>query len=228
MRIAGEISVARHWIERQTDPIRVSLDREADVFSKVVRKIHMYLALFLTPWVLMYGLSTAAMNHRDFLKDLYDSSAPKYESISSLTYDGKFTDGADSRLVAEQILDDLGMAGSHRVRGKLESGRIQIFRDDPVSPKRITYRPESGELVVEREVFRAPSFLERMHRRRGYGKGFLVDDSWAVSVDLVIFAMIFWVLSGLWLWWELKVTRKYGLACLTGGLAVFGMFLFTI
>ena len=228
MRIAGKISVKRHWIGRETEPIRVFLDREADVFSKVIRRIHMYLSLFLTPWVLMYGLSTAAMNHRDFLKDLYGGSAPKYESISSLTYDGKFTDGVDSRLVAEQILDDLGMAGSHRVRGKLESGRIQIFRHDPVSPKRITFRPESGELVVEREIFLAPSFLERMHRRRGYGKGFLIDDSWAVSVDTVIFAMVFWVLSGLWMWWELKVTRKIGLACLAGGMGLFTFFLFTI
>jgi hypothetical protein len=48
----------------------------------------MYLALFLSPWILMYGLSTAAMNHRDFLKDLHDGPISKYERITELRYEG--------------------------------------------------------------------------------------------------------------------------------------------
>src|SRR5262245_53684615 len=31
------------------------------MFSKIIRRSHMYLALFLMPWVLMYALSTMAM-----------------------------------------------------------------------------------------------------------------------------------------------------------------------
>ena len=34
------------------------------MFSKVIRRTHMYVALFLAPWVLMYALSTMVMNHR--------------------------------------------------------------------------------------------------------------------------------------------------------------------
>ena len=30
-------------------------------FSKIIRRVHMYLALFLAPWMLMYALSTLAM-----------------------------------------------------------------------------------------------------------------------------------------------------------------------
>ena len=32
------------------------------MFSKIVRRTHMYLALFLAPWILMYALSTVAPN----------------------------------------------------------------------------------------------------------------------------------------------------------------------
>ena len=32
------------------------------VFSKILRRTHLYLALFLTPWVLMYAVSTLARN----------------------------------------------------------------------------------------------------------------------------------------------------------------------
>ena len=34
--------------------------------STIVRRTHMFLALFFFPWVLMYALSTLVMNHRAF------------------------------------------------------------------------------------------------------------------------------------------------------------------
>jgi hypothetical protein len=51
---------------------------------------------------------------------------------------------------------------------------------------------------------------------------------WAVVVDVVIVAIVFWALSGLWMWWEMRVTRAWGAAFLLGGLAVFGFFLAVI
>jgi hypothetical protein len=35
------------------------------MFSKFIRQTHMYLALLLAPWILLYALSTIAMNHRE-------------------------------------------------------------------------------------------------------------------------------------------------------------------
>jgi hypothetical protein len=40
--------------------------------------------------------------------------------------------------------------------------------------------------------------------------------------------MIFWVASGLWLWWELKVTRRWGAVSIGGGVGLFALLLFTI
>jgi hypothetical protein len=31
--------------------------------SRIIRRVHMYLALFLAPWMLMYALSAIAMSH---------------------------------------------------------------------------------------------------------------------------------------------------------------------
>jgi hypothetical protein len=36
------------------------------MISKLLRRSHMYLALFLTPWMLVYALSTMGMNHRQY------------------------------------------------------------------------------------------------------------------------------------------------------------------
>lgn len=188
----------------------------------------MYLALFLTPWVLIYALSTMAMNHREFFKRLYGEGPPLFEKEKELTYNGTFPAGATPQMMAEQILSDLRMDGAHGVRGSSDDGRITIFRQEPVSPRRITYTPADGRLVIEKAVFQTPAFLERMHRRRGFQQKYPLDDAWAFSVDLTIVAMVFWVVSGLWLWWEMRAARRWGALCAAAGIALFGMFLFTI
>ena len=198
------------------------------MFSTVIRRIHMYLALFLTPWVLIYALSTMSMNHRDFFKEHYGGSIVRYEKEREQVYAGTFSEDVRAWMIAEKILADLDLEGTYGVRRNREKGTITIVRQDPITPRRITYTPADGKLLVEREVFRAPSFLERMHRRRGYRHKYALEDLWAFSVDLVIVAMVFWGASGLWMWWELKPTRRWGTICVAAGVALFGFFLLTI
>ena len=51
---------------------------------------------------------------------------------------------------------------------------------------------------------------------------------WAVLVDLVVVGMLFWVASGLWMWWEIKPARGWGAACALTGFGVFGILLATL
>ena len=197
------------------------------MFSAVVRRTHMYLALFLFPWMLMYAVSTAVMNHRAWFVARYGDGPVPFEIERQLTYEGTFPDGADLRVISTQILSSLDLDGAHGV-SKRSDGTIVINRNDLTTPRRLTYAPDSQRLVVERMRPRAHAFLERFHRRRGYATGYSLDTAWAVSVDLVIIAMVFWVLSGLWMWWEMKATRRYGAAAMLGGVALFVMFLTTI
>jgi hypothetical protein len=64
-----------------------------------------------------------------------------------------------------------------------------------------------------------------MHRRRGFQHPYALEDMWAFSVDVAVLAMVFWALSGIWLWWELRPTRLWGAACAVFGLALFAFFL---
>ena len=198
------------------------------MLSKIVRRTHMYLALFLTPWMLMYALSTLVMNHRNFFREQNEEDAVRYEKESEQTYGGTFAPDAGLSMKALQILKSLNMEGSHDARESPDRKTLRINRHDPLSPRRISFSADDGKLVVERQVFRTPAFLERMHRRSGYDSGYAVDRTWAFSVDLVVITMIFWGLSGLWLWWELRVTRWLGLLCAGLGIGLFGFFLATI
>jgi hypothetical protein len=195
------------------------------MFSKVLRRTHMYVALFLFPWLLMYALSTLVMNHRALFAP--GSNSPAFEKERELVYDGVVPEDAPLRAVSEPLLASIGLDGAHNVTRR-KDGAIVINRSDLLIPRRITYTPADGRIVVEKMPFRTNALLERFHRRRGYTTGYALDTAWAVSVDAAIVAMIFWALSGLWMWWEMKATRAWGLAAVLGGAGLFAMYLLTL
>lgn len=193
--------------------------------SKIIRRTHMYTALFLMPWVAMYALSTIAMNHRDYFNERYGEPRNVYQTVSELTLNLQFSEGVTTEQAAVQILQTLEMDGAHNANGSIADDRITINRNSLVKPKRITFIPSTLSLTIEELEFRSPHFLERMHRARGYNQTYWMNDLWAFLVDAVIVAMMLWVATGLWMWWELKITRWWGVVCVTGGMILFGFFL---
>ena len=194
------------------------------MFSRLVRRTHMYLALFLAPWMLMYAVSTLVMNHRAVFVERYGTGPVPFQKERELVYGGSFSPDADLKTISRQILTSLDLDGSHNVTRR-KDGAIVINRNDLIAPRRITFTPDSRMLLVERMERRPNAFLERFHRRRGYATGYRLDTSWAVTVDAVIVGMVFWALSGLWMWWEMKVTRAFGALAFVGGIGLFALYL---
>jgi hypothetical protein len=181
----------------------------------------MYLALFLTPWMIGYAVSTIAMNHRMPRPTLLVTERDE-------TYANTFERGTPPREIARQILADLNLEGAFGVQGPTPEGRVIINRQEMLSPRRITFTPAERRLVVERIELETSGFLNRFHRRRGFQQPYAADLAMAVSVDAVIAAMVFWALSGLWMWWEMRATRLWGLACAVTGMGIFIVFVVTL
>lgn len=190
--------------------------------SKLIRRSHMYLALFLTPWMLMYALSTIAMQHRSWFAG--EGEPLEYSVNSTTTYDGDFAPDVDVDQMAEQLLAHMRMDGLFRAR-RLDDGKLEVVRFNPLQNQRLTLNPADKNLVVETASMRPARALENLHRARGFQTGMAVRTAWAVVVDAVIVAIVFWCFSGLWLWWQLKTTRRIGAICALSGLGVFALFL---
>ena len=85
---------------------------------------------------------------------------------------------------------------------------------------RVTYNPQTGivsgrpgdEPVAEPPTIRR--FLTRLHTTHGYPADVNARWTWAVIVDVMAAIMLFWAFSGILMWWQLKSTRRYGLAVL--------------
>ena len=198
------------------------------MFSKLVRQTHMYLALFLVPWMLMYALSTIGMNHREFLQELYGGKLVTWEKEREQICRSTFSADASPELIAGQVMRELKLEGNYTASVPKNGKDIIIVRTDAITPRRITYTPADGKLLVEKQHFRTQPFLESFHRRHGYQSSFKIDDAWSGSVDLAVFGMIFWVASGLWMWWEMKVTRLLGAGFALVGVGLFTLFALTV
>ena len=138
-----------------------------------------------------------------------------------------FRKRVELRTISRRILDAAGLNGAHGVTRR-KDGVIVITRNDLVRPRRLTYTPSTRVVLVEKMPHRSNAFLERFHRRRGYATGYTLDTIWAVSVDLVIGAMVIWAFSGLWMWWQMRATRALGATAFLCGVGLFTLYMLTL
>lgn len=194
----------------------------------MIRKIHLFLGLFLTPWVVMYAASTILMQHREWFTGNHNRIEPEYKLVREGAYSRSFGDDEDRQVASRQILGDLKLEGAFNVRGSVDEGRLEIRRDKPIGSYRITWEANPGTVRVEKQAFGMAFFLEMLHRRRGFNQPFQANDAWAVIVDLVILAILAWAFTGLWMWWRMRSTHRLGSLCALLGSALFALFLLTI
>jgi hypothetical protein len=200
--------------------------------SKLIRRTHMYLALFLTPWMVIYALSGFILNHRAWFfpasADGREAAPPPFEKLDERPYETVFSADADARMIGAKVLEDVGLAGSFNIQGDGRQPKLVIMRTTAAGVYRVTYLRPEKKVQIERQQFNVPMFLNRTHFRHGYTQPFAASFAWAMIVDLVIVGLVFWVLSGLWMWWEIKPARVWGAVFGLAGAALFAALLFTI
>jgi len=183
----------------------------------------MYLALFVTPWMIIYALSGLVLNHGAWVRGIYGAKFNAFEQVADRPYATVFSSDADPRQIGGQILEELGLSGTFNVQGNATSARLVVNRNAAFSAHRVTYFRAENRLLVEKQSFVTPVFLNRLHFRHGYEQPFLAARLWAVTVDLAVVAMLFWAVSGIWMWWEIKPARAWGAVCAAAGFALFGV-----
>ena len=160
--------------------------------------------------MVVYSLSTLFFNHGIRQFSAASEGPPiTFEKESGQIYSETFPEDTPPGDMAKQILEYLGLSGTH-FANRRPNGTIMINRREAMTPRRITFKPETGSLLVERQLMSIPTWLRTVHHRSGFQSEEVLEDTWALSVDLVIIAMIFWVLSGLWMLWEIQGRPQVG------------------
>jgi hypothetical protein len=190
-------------------------------FAHFVRRAHLYTGLFLLPWVIMFGVSTMPINHQA-------PEPPNWTPIGEHTFDAPVPAAEDNlRPLGRQMMNAAGIEGGYWVY-RVSPRQVQVGHPDFLAPVRMNYFPEEKRLVVERRPFSLRPFLSGMHTRGGYDMGGFGDSLWAVFVDAVCVGLILWIASGIYMWWGLPSTRRWGWLALGAGAACFAVIIATL
>ena len=96
--------------------------------------------------------------------------------------------------------------------------RLNINVQNFWHPLRLTYDLETKKLRAEQRRFAGIEVLIRLHERAGYGQPGVLNNLWAIVVDLFCVTTLIWIGTGLFLWWKLPATRAWGFVTLGGGI----------
>jgi hypothetical protein len=203
-------------------------------FNHFNRRLHVYLAMALLPWVFMYGLSAVPFTRHAYFDGLYDDGVPMWTTRFEQAYERAVpTDKTPESMQAfgqAVVRDLLPGEGNNRSLGAYSPNvrRVNVYLVDFWDHTRITYRADRKTARVEDKRFRWDHFVTTLHARGGYHQDTFLNDAWAFIVDLVSVAFVLWVASGILMWWQLKQTRFLGALALGGGLLSFVCFLLVL
>jgi hypothetical protein len=195
-------------------------------FNHLNRRTHLYLALILMPWFLMYGVSSIPFSHQSWLGDYYKDGVQNWKLRFDQTYERVVDDKEDLRASGRSILSDLGLEGAFGINRR--NNRVTIYLFDFWSSVRVTYNLQKKWIKVEDKRFRWDHFITGLHARGGFQQDNALNDAWAVIVDLVCLSFVVWIASGIYMWWLLGHTRAWGWVALLSGVVTFIVFLLNL
>ena len=197
------------------------------IFSKSlyfwIRELHLYFGLFISPFILMFAVSTILFNHT--FKP-WDKSNVQETSMSIEIPEG-ITGGAEGLKPAKQILRQVNVSGEiGYLRYRPKQNRLIIPVMKPGQEVRINVDLEKGTVAISRkrtDIWEAMLYLHKSPGQHNVNirGNWIYTQIWRWLADIVVYLLLFISASGIYMWTVLKAERKIGLILLgAGGLSL--------
>jgi hypothetical protein len=199
-------------------------------FYRLIRDLHLYLGLFISPFVLVFAVSVFFLVH---------SWLPRFGSVTSTKHvvtalplpEGLQT--LSGRPLIEALKPVLEKAG---VRGEVGFVRHVVNEEKLIIPVIIPGRETTvnlslgnGEAIIETRETGLADALVTLHKSPGqHGPDIRMNwffmKAWRWMADETVYLVLFVSVSGIYLWYVLRAERVAGLILLCiGALSFFGM-----
>jgi hypothetical protein len=191
-------------------------------FLHFIRRAHLYMGLFLLPWVIMFGTSSMPLNHN------MGAQPPSWTKVAEYPFNAAMpAAGENLRPFGREMMNAAGISGGYFVN-RANPTQVTVNHPDFLTPLRINYHADQQKLVVEQRNFAVQQFITGMHFRGGYDVGGFWDSVWALFVDIVSVGLILWMATGIYMWWHLPSTRRWGWLALVCGAVSFAVIIATL
>jgi hypothetical protein len=187
-----------------------------------MRDLHLYVGLAASPFVLVYAVSTVALNHPTWLAATDSEPAVRTAAVFLQN-----PEEADSLALGREVLRQTGVVGEIMfVRREPKERRLEI----PVqlAGQKTTIRVDlaAGQAIIERQRHSLIASLTYFHKMPGPHVVAMRGNSlpvalWRWIADVAVCAILFLAATGVYLWTALRAERRIGVVSLVGGAAVF-------
>jgi hypothetical protein len=171
-----------------------------------IRNLHLLLASFSLPFLLMYGVSAVQMSH-----DTWFQMRPTVHERQLALAPGQ----TDGRAIAREIMDRepavWGDLNNVQSTPKGLTLRIAV----PGTVHDVQYDPASGATKVKTSVAGFMGMLNRLHHSAGLWHEPASLKAWAIAVAVVSTALLLVGASGIYMWFTRRPERRTGLVLLT-------------
>ena len=191
-------------------------------FHHFNRRLHLYLAMFLLPWFIIYGISSAPFSHPTWFR-----GELKWTTRIDRTYDAGVTPEMDAKQAGALILKDNGLNGAFGANWA-KPRQLNIYKFSFLDVTRLSYDLDTKRLLAEDRPFAMAPILTGIHARGGFEQESVLNDAWGVLVDVVCVGFLLWLATGIYMWWHLPSTRFWGWVAMGSGLALFVVFMLTL
>ncbi len=191
-----------------------------------MRDLHLYVGLFVSPFIVLYAAGAVLFNHGWMLQS---EAAPESYTAAVI-----LPEETDSIQLAKAVLRQIGVRGEiGNVRRDVRANRVIIPVDQPGQTTRIVVDVAAGVATVERQDRGLRHALTYLHLMPGQHLvairgNWVFMRLWRWMTDATVYLILFSTVSGIYLWLLVRADRRAGLVALGAGVLSFLVAVFAV
>jgi hypothetical protein len=199
-------------------------------FYRLTRDLHLYLGLFISPFVLVFAISVFFLVH-SWLPTIGSVTSTKCVVSASPLPEGLQTLSGRPLIEAlKPVLERVGVRGEVGfVRRMVKEEKLTIPVIIPGRQTTVSLNLGNGEAAIETRETGLADALVTLHKSPGqHGPDIRMNwfymKAWRSMADATVYLVLFISVSGIYLWHVLRAERTVGLILLcAGALSFFAM-----
>jgi hypothetical protein len=177
---------------------------------QAIRNIHLLLASFSLPFLVMYGVSAVQMSHNSWFQ-----MKPAVQERDFPVQPGQ----SDGRAIARTVMDREPSITGEITNVQTDAVGVSLRIVVPGTVHELKYDPRSGNAHVRTSVAGVMGMLNRLHHWAGFYHEPVPMKLWAGAVAIVSAALLLLGATGVYMWFTRRPERRIGVALLAVNLA---------
>jgi len=194
---------------------------------RILRDLHLYLGLFVSPFVLLFAVSVFFLNHGKVMAS-GGRPLPTCEALS-IPADISDAQGRDAVDRVRQVLDQCRVRGEvGSIRNEREAQRLTVVVWKPGSETTVVMDVARRSATLSRRATTVWETISYLHKSPGphlvaIRGNWLWTRVWRWFADGTIYLLLFISATGVYLWLAIRAERRAGIVLLAiGAFSFFG------